>query len=83
MVRNSRPGVFLEKSVLKICSKFTEEHPCQRTISIKLLCNFIDIAFGHGCSPVNLLYIFRTPFSKNTPGMLLPKGTHRKSKPKD
>ena len=25
----------------------------------------------HGCSPVNLLQIFRTPFSKNTPGWLL------------
>ena len=25
----------------------------------------------NGCSPVNLLYIFRTPFSKNTSGGLL------------
>ena len=25
----------------------------------------------HGCSPVNLLHIFRTPFPKNTPGRLL------------
>ena len=33
---------------------------------IKLLCNFIEIALGHGCSPVNLLHIFRTPFTKNT-----------------
>ena len=24
----------------------------------------------HGCSPVNLLHIFRTPFSKNTSGWL-------------
>ena len=31
---------------------------------IKLLCNFIEIALRHGCSPVNLLHIFRTPFSK-------------------
>ena len=30
----------------------------------------IKIAFRHGCSPVNLLHIFRTPFSKNTPGEL-------------
>ena len=28
--------VFLEKGVQKICSKFTEEHPCQSAISIKL-----------------------------------------------
>ena len=34
--------------------------------SIKLLCNFIEITPWHGCSPVNLLLIFRTPFSKNT-----------------
>ena len=26
--------------------------------------NFIEIAFWHGCSPVNLLHIFRTPFNK-------------------
>ena len=28
--------------------------------------NFIEITLRHGFSPVNLLYIFRTPFSKNT-----------------
>ena len=30
--------------------------------------NFIEIALWHGCSPANLLYIFRTPFPKNTSG---------------
>ena len=34
--RSSHPGVFLEKDVLKICSKFTREHPCRSVISIKL-----------------------------------------------
>ena len=33
-----------------------------------MLCNFIEITFRHGCSPVNLLHIFRTPFPKTTPG---------------
>ena len=33
--------------------------------------NFIEIALWHGCSPVNLLHIFRTPFPKNTSGWLL------------
>ena len=33
--------------------------------------NFIEITILHGCSPVNLLYIFRTPFPKNTSGGLL------------
>ena len=27
---------------------------------------FIELALWHGCSPVNLLHIFRTPFPKNT-----------------
>ena len=69
--RSSHQEVFLEKSVLKICSKFTGEHPCQIVISIKLLRNFIEITLQHGCSPVNLLHIFRTAFIKNTSGRLL------------
>ena len=36
--RSSRSEVFLGKGVLKICSKFTGEHPCRSVISIKLLC---------------------------------------------
>ena len=54
------------KGALKICSKFTGEHPCQSAISIKLLCNFIEIALRYGCSLVNLLHIFRTTFLKST-----------------
>ena len=70
-IRSSHPEVFLGKGVLKICSKFTGEHPCRSAISIKLLCNFIEITFRHGCSPVNLQHIFRTPFLKDTSGTLL------------
>ena len=33
--RSSHPEVFLGKSVLKICSKFTGEHPCQSVILLK------------------------------------------------
>ena len=33
--------------------------------------NFTKIKFRHECSPVNLLHIFRTPFSKTTSGWLL------------
>ena len=33
--------------------------------------NFIEIALRHGCSPVNLLHIFRTPFPMNRSGWLL------------
>ena len=37
----------------------------------KVACNFIEIALGHGCFPVNLLHIFRANFPKNTSGWLL------------
>ena len=33
--------------------------------------NFIEIELRHGCSPINLLHIFRTPFLKNTSGWSL------------
>ena len=33
--------------------------------------NFIEIALRYDWSPVNLLHIFRTPFPKNTSGLLL------------
>ena len=29
-----------------------------------------EITLWHGCVPVNLLHIFRTPFLKNTSGQL-------------
>ena len=61
----------LGKSALKICSKFTGEHSCWSVISIKLQSNFIQITLRHGRSSVNLLYIFRRPFPKNTSGGLL------------
>ena len=69
--RSSHPEVFLRKGVLKICSKVTGEHTCGSAISIKLLCNFIEITFRYRCSPASLLHIFRTPFLKNTSGWLL------------
>ena len=47
------------------------KHPCWSAISIKLQSNFIEITLRHGCSTVNLLHIFRTPFLKNTFGWLL------------
>ena len=54
------------KKCSEICSKFTGEQPCRSGISIKLYSTL-----RHGCSPVNLLYIFRTPFPKNTSGWLI------------
>ena len=69
--RSNPTEIFLRKGVLKICSKLRGEHPCRSVISIKLESNFIEIAPRHGCSLVNLLDIFRTPFLKNTSGGLL------------
>ena len=46
--------------------------PMPKCDLIKLLCNFIEIAPWHGCSPVKLLHILRTPFLRNTSeGLLL------------
>ena len=58
IICSSHPEAFLEKGVLKICSKFTGEHQCRSVAR-------------HGCSPVNLLHILRTPLTKNTSGRLL------------
>ena len=33
--------------------------------------NLTEITFWHGCSPANLLHIFRTPFPRNTSECLL------------
>ena len=63
--RSSLSEVFLEKAVLKICSKFTGEHPCRSVISIKLQSNLIEITLRHECSAVNLPHVFRTLFTKN------------------
>ena len=37
----------------------------------ELQSNFIEITLRHGCSPVNLRHIFRTPFTKGASGWLL------------
>ena len=59
---------------MRICNKFTGEHPCRSAISIKLQSNFIDfieLTLRHGFSPANLMQIFKIPFLKNTSGRLL------------
>ena len=78
--RSSRPEVFSGKAVLKICSKFTGEHSRSHSsistllkLQIKLRLNFIEIAVRYRCSPVKLLDLLRTRFSKNTSGQLLVK----------
>ena len=57
--------MFLGKGLLKICTKFTEEHPLESVSKV------IEITLWHGCSLVNLLGIFIMPFAKNTSRELL------------
>ena len=59
------------KCVLETCSKFTRDSKYQNAISRKLWSNFIEIALQYGRSPVKSKHIFRTPFCKNTSGLLL------------
>ena len=71
--RSSPPELFLLR---KRCSENMQQIyrriPMPKVDSIKLLCNFIDTKLGHGCSPVNLLLIFRAPFPESTSeGLLL------------
>ena len=51
-------------------NKVALQQPCRSVISIKLLCNFIEVTLWYGCSPVNLVHIFKIPFPENTPGGL-------------
>ena len=75
-VRSIFRRMFLYKNVLKKCSKFTGEHPFRSVILIKFQSSFIEITLQHGCSPVNALHIFRTPFPYNTSGRLLVSGSN-------
>ena len=42
-----------------------------KTCFLNMQSNLIEIALRHGCSPINLMHIFRTHFTKNTSGWLL------------
>ena len=46
--RSSPPDVLLQKNVLKICRKFTGEHPCWSAISIKLGLTLLKSHFAMG-----------------------------------
>ena len=69
--KKQKTNRFKDVVLRKMYSKFTGEPPCLSVVLIKLLWNFIEITLWHGCSPVNLLHIFRTSFPKNTFGWLL------------
>ena len=54
-------------SIISDSGTVRSSHP-----AITLICNFFEVTLWHGCSSVNLLHIFRTPFFKNPSGWLLP-----------
>ena len=58
--RSSHPEVFFEKGFWKYAANLQENTHAE-----------VRFALQHGCSPVNLLHIFRTLFSTNTSGRLL------------
>ena len=68
--RNSRPDVFLVKGVTKNMQKI-DRGTLLPKCDFNLQSNFNEITLRHGCFPVNLLHIFKIPFSKNTSGWLL------------
>ena len=61
----------LRKSFSENMQQIYRRTPWHSVISIKLQSNFIEIKFWRGCSPVNLLHIFRKSFSQNTSKRLL------------
>ena len=73
------PRGVLRKTCSESMQQIYRRTPMLNVTSIRLLCNFIEITLRHGCSPVNLLSIFRTRFTKNTSGLLLLKYGKRNS----
>ena len=60
--------------LMKKCSENIQEinrrSPMPKCDFNKVVNNSIKITLRHGCSPVNLVYILRTPFPKNISGEL-------------
>ena len=60
--------------LMKKCSENIQEinrrSPMPKCDFNKVVNNFIKITLRHGCSPVSLVYILRTPFPKNISGEL-------------
>ena len=65
MQTQKQPSIgVLVKRCSENSSKYKGENPCRSVVAINLLCNFIEIALQHRSFPVNLLHIFRAPFSQ-------------------
>ena len=72
--KSSCPEMFLGKGVKNWCEKLQQIYrrtPIPKCDFNKAASNFIEITLRHGCSPINLLHIFRTSFPKSASGRLL------------
>ena len=62
----------LHRCFYKRCSKNNQQiyrrTPMSKGDFNKITNNFIEIRLRHGCSPVNLVHILRTPLPRNTYG---------------
>ena len=52
-------------NIILVIASYPAETAFQKGLS-----KFIEISLQHGCFPINLLHVLRTPFSKNTSGGL-------------
>ena len=70
-IQNQTYRAVLRKRCFENMQQIYRRTPKPKCDFNKVACNFIEITLRLGCSPVNLLHIFRTPFPKNTPRWLL------------
>ena len=70
-IQKQPPRGVLNKRCSENVQQIYRRAPMSKCDFNKVASNFIEIALRHGCSPVNLLHIFRTPFPRNTSGWLL------------
>ena len=70
-LRQLRSAIVAQAVILR-CSENMQQIYRRTLMPFQWSCsNLIKIVLRHGCSPVNLLHIFRTPFPKNISGRLL------------
>ena len=70
-LQNQPPRGVLKKSCSENMQQIYRKTPLLKCDFNKVALHFIEIVLQHGYFPVNLLHIFRTPFLKNTSGLLL------------
>ena len=67
MFRSNPPEVFPKKDAVQIRSKPTGEQLRRSAISLKPLCNFIEITPTRGCTPENPQHTRRIPLPRRAP----------------